>query len=197
MKKLLLSLLALGHIFAVKAMNDELYQLMCGDPMPEISIPEQLLPEHRKPGILHRHDFDRQIVDFNEPLHGSRARDIFRSAFGELSPTFLLRTRTERDTIKVKILFAQGTMVGLIIYCDSIEYLGKPTRDIIRIAVDKPYQGRGYGPYLMEKNEENARNLNIDTIPLTPTQKSRRFYEKCGFVNTGTSLSPHMAKEIS
>ena len=54
-----------------------------------------------------------------------------------------------------------------------------------RIAVLKPYRGKGYGEKILLQAEKNAKKMGADSISLSAQVRASGFYEKLGYKKHG------------
>jgi GNAT superfamily N-acetyltransferase len=98
---------------------------------------------------------------------------------------------------KNNILISDDDAKGALIYQDFQGADKEKWRTIAYLVIDAQARGKGYGKYLMKKNEEDAQKLGIQMIRLQPFSDAVDFYEKIGFKHIETiSLSPIMGKHL-
>ncbi len=77
----------------------------------------------------------------------------------------------------------QGTLIGYFICLDIVDEL-----ELLKIAVGKPFQGKGYGRLLMDKVLELARLLEMESVFLEVRQSNLpaiALYQKMAFKTIG------------
>jgi len=112
----------------------------------------------------------------------------------------------ELDTTKHAGIFLGGKLIG----CASIMIASNPSFDEKKqyqmrgVAVEKEYQGQGYGKALIKYVEFLALNRGIDFIWMNARIDVRKFYEKLGYEAYGEefmipTVCPHivMRKKIT
>lgn len=100
-----------------------------------------------------------------------------------------------KDIFKDILLFGD-TAKGAILY-KNLEEKGKKMRRIIALAIDAASKRQGYGRYLMEKNQDDAQKLAIQTIWLQPADTATvNFYKKMGFQFNESRIHPIMYKDL-
>ena len=78
------------------------------------------------------------------------------------------------------IMYLDGMPVGCCrLYKQENEY------HIGRIAILKPYRGKGYGEKILLQAEKNAKKMGADSISLSAQVRASGFYEKLGYKKHG------------
>ena len=78
------------------------------------------------------------------------------------------------------IMYLDGKPVGCCrLYKQENEY------HIGRIAILKPYRGKGYGEKILLQAEKNAKKMGADSISLSAQVRASGFYEKLGYKKHG------------
>lgn len=78
------------------------------------------------------------------------------------------------------IMYLDGMPVGCCrLYKQENEY------HIGRIAVLKPYRGKGYGEKILLEAEKDAKKMGADSISLSAQVRASGFYEKLGYKKHG------------
>ena len=90
-----------------------------------------------------------------------------------------------------------------VIACGRLQDNGGGVGQIRYMAVDADYQGKGLGKLIVDKLEEEAKKINLQTIELQARENAVEFYKSQGYVVKETSFKlwdiiQHylMAKEI-
>jgi hypothetical protein len=169
MKKLLISLLALGHVMAMQAMDPKMYR----------ELEAMHLTSHRR------------VVPFDETTHGAKARSIFWKSF-QISPPYL----SPEDRVSafipeslrrtVDVLLLNKDVIGVIAYYDREENDGTATRLLDRLTIDEAHRGKPayHGEFLVQKFEKKTLNEGITNIELVSYEKSLNFYKRLGYEQT-------------
>lgn len=78
------------------------------------------------------------------------------------------------------IMYLDGMPVGCCrLYKQENEY------HIGRIAILKPYRGKGYGEKILLEAEKDAKKMGADSISLSAQVRASGFYEKLGYKKHG------------
>ncbi len=78
------------------------------------------------------------------------------------------------------IMYLDGKPLGCCrLYKQDNEY------HIGRIAILKPYRGKGYGEKILLQAEKNAKKMGADSISLSAQVRASGFYEKLGYKKHG------------
>lgn len=91
----------------------------------------------------------------------------------------------ERYTL---VMLDDDKIIGTSSYCKSRFADYKDWGEIISIYFLPEYMGKGYGRQLLEKVVDELKAMGFETIflwVLEDNHRARRFYEKCGFKNSG------------
>ncbi|HPG91913.1 MAG TPA: GNAT family N-acetyltransferase [Clostridia bacterium] len=111
----------------------------------------------------------------------------------------------ELDTTKHAGLFLDGKLIGCasIMIADNPAFDEKKQYQMRGVAVEKEYQGQGYGKAVVKYLEFLALNRGIDFIWMNARTDVRKFYETLGYEAYGEefmipSVCPHivMRKKI-
>ena len=84
---------------------------------------------------------------------------------------------------KLLTIFVSGTAQGFIMYCGV-----KPEADLLNISVSPPLHNMGIGMQAMKLFFKQIWRLGFEKIFLEvrSTSPAVRFYQRCGFIQTGT-----------
>lgn len=91
----------------------------------------------------------------------------------------------ERYTL---VMLDGDKIIGTSSYCKSRFDNYRDWGEIISIYFLPEYMGKGYGKSLLEQAVAELKNMGFKTIflrVLEDNHRARRFYEKCGFKNSG------------
>jgi len=70
-----------------------------------------------------------------------------------------------------------------IVATAHIEFLNEREAALRSLAVDKPYQKRGFGKYMMQFLEDWLKNRNIKILKMHARPSAEDFYCKLGYIN--------------
>lgn len=92
---------------------------------------------------------------------------------------------TNPDTTEVWLIAEDGETPVAVAYC-APERMTEGTYNLYLIAVHQQFQGRGIGARIMSYVEEmlaaaHARVLLVETSGLPTYERTRRFYDSCGY----------------
>lgn len=93
------------------------------------------------------------------------------------------------------VMLDGNRIIGTSCYCKSRWDNFKDWGEIISIYFLPEYMGKGYGSRLIEKVTEELEAMGFETIflwVLEENHRARRFYEKCGFKNSGEYLEDNI-----
>ncbi|MEI6850756.1 MAG: GNAT family N-acetyltransferase [Candidatus Saccharibacteria bacterium] len=127
--------------------------------------------------------------------------DAWRSAYRFMVPDALLESLSMQKALpKAKKWISNPPLNGrLYVFCDNGIVVGHaffapPTKisvdvgELVFIYVKTAYQGLGYGSSLVDKGLSYIKDLGCHSVSLwvlTKNHKTRRFYEKLGWKNSG------------
>jgi ribosomal protein S18 acetylase RimI-like enzyme len=135
------------------------------------------------------------IYEFNTTRDTSAILDLFDKNWHWLianegsSPAFYLKYRTPNENpayfgkLKLKVLREKNEFMGFVAY-----YMEQPRKgQLLFLAVDKKFRGKGYGTILAEyAMQDMTNNLGAEKIGLWTrlSNPAQRIYKKLGFVES-------------
>ena len=93
-----------------------------------------------------------------------------------------------------------GELVGFVLYRGERDPESDPDGWLVRIMVDREYQGRGYGRQTMEeiirlvRDEMGCRSLGLSVEP--ENHLARKLYEGLGFGETGEAIQGQLIMKL-
>lgn len=117
---------------------------------------------------------DLKLVPFNNEQHSKDAERIYSTFFHGIA-SGALSAPNNAQTAQL-----DDKTVGFITHQD-FQKNGKNIRFISFLAIDTPYQGKGYGKACMNHFEDQARQDKIDILQLDRDFDTEEFYTKLGF----------------
>ena len=135
---------------------------------------------------------DLSIISYSEatPDQKESVCKILEEAFRLFIPELM-----DNAHYKNNILISGNAVKGALIYEDYQDADEIKCRNIHFLAIDRSIRGKGYGKYLMKKNQNDAQKLGIQKIQLHSAIDAIRFYKKIGFKSAGSSVLD-MAKNL-
>lgn len=91
--------------------------------------------------------------------------------------------RASEHAISFDVMECRGGVIGY-----QLSVRGRPGAHLVRIAVDKAWQGQGAGQALLAHTLRGYAEMGLSSVSLNTqivNERSRRLYEKFGFVATG------------
>jgi N-acetylglutamate synthase-like GNAT family acetyltransferase len=95
---------------------------------------------------------------------------------------------TATDEFELNSVNAYIMETGKVIACGRLQDNGSGIGQIRYMAVDANYQGKGLGKLIVNKLEEEAKQINLQTIELQARENAVEFYKSQGYVVKGTSF---------
>jgi diamine N-acetyltransferase len=94
-----------------------------------------------------------------------------------------------------------GELVGFVLYRGERDPESDPDGWLVRIMIDREYQGRGYGRETMEeiirlvRDEMGCRSIGLSVEP--ENHHARNLYESLGFRETGEAIQGQLIMKLS
>lgn len=94
-----------------------------------------------------------------------------------------------------------GELVGFVLYRGERDPSQDPDGWLVRIMIDKRYQGRGYGRQTMEeimrvaRDEMGCRAIGLSVEP--ENHSARKLYESLGFRDTGEAIRGQLIMKLT
>lgn len=89
---------------------------------------------------------------------------------------------TATDELEESAVNAYITMNDVVIACGRLQDNGNGIGQIRYMAVSDQFQGKGLGKLILNRLEEEARNLKLTTIELQARDNALEFYKACGYL---------------
>jgi len=89
---------------------------------------------------------------------------------------------TATDELEESAVNAYIAMNDVVIACGRLQDNGNGIGQIRYMAVSDQFQGKGLGKLILNRLEEEARNLKLTTIELQARDNALEFYKACGYL---------------
>ena len=92
-------------------------------------------------------------------------------------------------------------IVGFVLFRGECDPSVDPDGWLVRLMIDKRYQGRGYGRQATEeiirlvRDEMGCRSIGLSVVP--ENRNARRLYERLGFKETGESIRGQLIMKLT
>lgn len=109
----------------------------------------------------------------------------------------------EEQNFKVEFDDTDDIATHIVMYLDNQPvgccrlYKQENEYHIGRIAVLKPYRGKGYGEKILLEAEKDAKKMGADSISLSAQVRASGFYEKLGYKKHGEIYFDEYCEHIS